>query len=402
MLGNKAGQLGHAFGLVEYTAQIGLEYHVRQTLVAGFQRLFLVLLEEELGVGQARAHHLLVTGDDLRRVLALQVGDGDKARQQLAVGIQQAEVLLVILHGRDQRFLRHLKEAFLEAAHQRHRPFDQRGDFVQQVRRHDGGALLLCSQRVDAALDDLAALGEIGDHVRAAQGLGISRRTGDGDLIRVVEAVAAGQVTGTLRENLAGHDLITQQHDQPLGRADEFGLAGTPAHALGNRQRGQCGVNDAGQQIGGRLARDVLYEAQLRTTLVDLGQADTALAGKAFGGFGRVAVGVKRRLYGRAIELGGAVGLLGCQRLDQHGQAARRGVVAGLGVAQTGVFQTSFNPGQEGFGQLLQGLGRQLFGAQFNEKILRLHYSASFSLASTSSRNSGVAIGKPRRARASR
>ena len=136
--------------------------------------------------------------------------------------------------------------------------------------------------------------------------------------------------------------------------------------------------------------------------MVDLSQADTTLAGKALGGLGRVAVGVECRLQRRAIELSGAVRLLGCQRFDQHGQAARRGVVAGFGVAQTGVLQAAFNPGQKGFGQFLQGLGRQLFGAQFNEKILRLHYSASFSLASTSSRNSGVAIGKPRRARASR
>ncbi len=65
-------------------------------------------------------------------------------------------------------------------------------------------------------------------------------------------------------------------------------------------------------------------------------------------------------------------------------------------------FQASFYLFQKGLSQFLQGLGRQFFSAQFNEKILRLHYSASFSLASTSSRNSGVAIGKPRRARASR
>jgi hypothetical protein len=91
------------------------------------------LLEEELGVGQAWAHDFLVTGDDLLRVFAFDVGHGDEARQQLAVGIQQAEILLVVLHGGDQGFLRHVEETLLERAHQRHRPFNQRGHFVEQA-----------------------------------------------------------------------------------------------------------------------------------------------------------------------------------------------------------------------------------------------------------------------------
>ena len=107
-----------------------------------------------------------------------------------------------------------------------------------------------------------------------------------------MEAVTAGLVARSQAHDGRLDHLVAEQHYYPVHRTHELGTVGTPAHALGNRQRGQCGVNDAGQQIGGRLARDVLYEAQLQTTLVDLVQADTALAGKAFGGFGRVAVGV--------------------------------------------------------------------------------------------------------------
>ena len=69
--------------------------------------------------------------------------------------------------------------------------------------------------------------------------------------------------------------------------------------------------------------------------------------------------------------------------------------------AQAGRLQALVDAGQEGFGQGVQGLGWQLFGAQFYQEILSTHCAAS-SLANTSSRRSGVAIGKPSLARASR
>src|SRR5690606_37937963 len=102
-----------------------------------------------------------------------------------------------------------------------------------------------------------------------------------------------------------------------------------------------------------------------------------------------------------AVQTQAAVRLLGGQLADQHGQAARGGVVAGTGVAQAGLLEALLDAGQEGFGQALQGLGWQLFGAQFNQKSLCAHSAAS-SFARTSSRSSGVAIGKPSLARASR
>ena len=97
-----------------------------------------------------------------------------------------------------------------------------------------------------------------------------------------------------------------------------------------------------------------------------------------------------------------AVGLLAGELIYLNGQTARRRKVTRCAVLQSGFFQPFFNTCKKGLCELFQCLGRQLFGTQFNQKILSLYYSASFSLASTSSRNSGVAIGKPRRARASR
>ncbi|MNZ65512.1 hypothetical protein D3C78_837090 [compost metagenome] len=398
--GDEGGQPGNALGLVVHGTQLSLEHHVLQALVEGFQRLLLVLLEEELGVGQAWAHDLLVALHDLLRVAALDVGHGDEARQQLAFAVQQAEVLLVVLHGGDQGFLRHFEETLLERAHQRHRPLDQGGHFVQQCRRHDGAAFLLHGQFGGTLADQLAALGEVGQHVGFAQVFDVVGRGGDDHVFRVMEAVATGFTAGLLRQDGAVDHLVAQQHHQPLGRAHELFTAGRPAHALGDRQVVERIFDDGRQQAGGGLARDVLGEAQLGAGLVDFRQIHTAFLGKAQGSLGRLAV-FESSLQGRAIDIDAAVRLLHVQLADQHGQAARRGVHLLGGVVQASGLQAFLDAGQEGVAEGGQGFGWQLFGAQFYQEILSTHCAAS-SFANTSSRSSGVAIGKPRRARACR
>ena len=311
------------------------------------------------------------------------------------------KVLLVVLHGGDQRFLRYVEETLFERTDQRHRPFDQGGHFIQQCRRHDGGAVLGLGQFLDAGGDLLAALGKVGNHEGATQVMGVAGGALDHHVVVGVETMATGHTAGLLREDFAIDHVVTEQHHQPLGRADELFLACSPAHALGDRQIIQCGFNDARQQTDGALTGDRLAEFQLGATLVDLAQLDTALLGKAEGRLGRVAVLVEGCLHGRSVEIDGAVRLLAGQLVDMHGEAARRSVVAGALIAQAGGLETLFDASQEGFAEALQSLGWQLFGAQFNQEIMCTH-SAISSLASTSSRSSGVAMGKPSLARASR
>ncbi|MNZ57494.1 hypothetical protein D3C78_754750 [compost metagenome] len=400
-LSDEGSQLGNPLGLVEDTAQLGLEHYVLQALVEAFQRLLLVLLEEEFGVGQAWAHDLLVAFDDLLRIATLDVGHGDEARQQLAVGIQQAEVFLVVLHGGDQGFLRYFKEAFLERAHQRHWPFDQGGHFIEQRWRHDGAAFLLHCQFGGTLADQLAALGKICQDVRLAQVFLVVGRGADAHVFRMVEAVATGFTTGSLRQQGAVDHFVTEQHDQPLGWTHELFLACTPAHALGDRQVVERVFDDGWQQAGGGLARDVLGEAQLGAALVDIRQLYPTLLGEAQGGLGRVAFSIEGGLAWRAVEVDAAVRLLGVEVADQHGQAARRGEHLLVGVVQASGLQAFLDTGEEGVTEAAQGLGWQFFGAQFNQEILSTHCAAS-SLANASSRNSGDAIGKPSLARACR
>ena len=98
--------------------------------------LLAVLVEEELGVGQARPHDALVALD--RPALGSagrDVADDEEAVGQPAGGVEQREVLLVRLHRQDQALRRHRQELGVEAAGQHVRPLDQRGHFVEQRRR---------------------------------------------------------------------------------------------------------------------------------------------------------------------------------------------------------------------------------------------------------------------------
>ena len=51
---------------------------------------------------------------------------------QLAGGVEQREVLLVLPHGEDQALLRHLQERLVELADVDARVLDQRRDLVKQ------------------------------------------------------------------------------------------------------------------------------------------------------------------------------------------------------------------------------------------------------------------------------
>ncbi|MOA37924.1 hypothetical protein D3C78_1595610 [compost metagenome] len=131
--------------------------------------------------------------------------------------------------------MRHFEETLLERADQRHWPLDQRGHFIEQRWRHDGGAFLLHGEFGGTLADQLATLGEIGQHVGFAQVFQVVRRGADAHVFRVVEAVTTGITTGLLGEDGAVDDVVAQQHHQPLGWTHELFLARTPTHAFRDR-----------------------------------------------------------------------------------------------------------------------------------------------------------------------
>ena len=100
-----------------------------------FQPRLQVGLVEELRVGQPRADHPLVAGDDrLAAVRRFLVGDQDELVDELrGLRIAQHEAFLVVADGGADHLVRDRQKRLVEAAHQRHRPFDETGDFGQQA-----------------------------------------------------------------------------------------------------------------------------------------------------------------------------------------------------------------------------------------------------------------------------
>ena len=106
------------------------------------------------GIGEARAQHAFVAGDDRRAaVLGLDIGDEGEPGGGVAIGGAQREVALVDAHG-DLHDLRRQVHVFVgDAPEQGDRPFHQAGDLVEQagIVHHGqlarGGKLARCGRR---------------------------------------------------------------------------------------------------------------------------------------------------------------------------------------------------------------------------------------------------------------
>ena len=192
---------------------------------------------EEGRIRQAWANDLFIAGDDLIRVLALDVRDSDEQRLQLALIIQQVEVLLVGLHGGDQTLRGHFQKALVEAAGQCDGPLHQTADLYQQVLVDDGVGFL------DFGLGEHLLTNTLPATLAVCQYVGIfqCRKVVVGMLklncIRRVEAMAVGGTAGLKAKGFGGNHLVAIQRHQPVNRARELNAGRTPAHVLGHRQR---------------------------------------------------------------------------------------------------------------------------------------------------------------------
>ncbi len=92
-----------------------------------------VQIPEMPRIGEARAQHAFVAGDDRRAaVIGLDIGDEGEPRRSRACRIAQREIALVDAHRHLHHFGRQVHGRGVDPAEQRHRPFHQAGHFVQQ------------------------------------------------------------------------------------------------------------------------------------------------------------------------------------------------------------------------------------------------------------------------------
>ena len=103
------------------------------------------------GIGEARAQHALVAGDDGGAVVVcLDVGDEGKPGRGGTFGRAQGEIALVDPHG-DLHHLRRQVHVFVgDAAEMRDGPFDQAGDLVEQAGVIHHGKVLFRGKAGDA------------------------------------------------------------------------------------------------------------------------------------------------------------------------------------------------------------------------------------------------------------
>ena len=104
-LGQPDRNPGDALGLVTQRAELFLEHDAVERVDPIGQRDTPVAVPEECGIGQARPDDAFITGADFRRVIAVDIADGDKYRQQLLVAAYR-EVALMRLQRFDQHFFR--------------------------------------------------------------------------------------------------------------------------------------------------------------------------------------------------------------------------------------------------------------------------------------------------------
>ena len=121
----------------------------------------------------------------------MQVGDQQEAVHQLAVLVEQREVFLVLLHGQNQTFLRHGEEMLFKTSFQNDRPFDQRGDFVQQRFIGGNGGFQTTCLLVQGSLNRGFALGKRSDDFTLFAHLcGVAVSVFNGDFAAGQEAVS--------------------------------------------------------------------------------------------------------------------------------------------------------------------------------------------------------------------
>ena len=113
---DQTAQLLHATGLVVVAAEVLLEGHRLQHRHAIAQRDLLIGLPEKARIVEAGAQHALVAVANEAVGIAVGVEHGEEMRQQLAVGIFQREVFLVIAHDGDKNFVGEREEFGIEAA----------------------------------------------------------------------------------------------------------------------------------------------------------------------------------------------------------------------------------------------------------------------------------------------
>src|SRR5256884_2610921 len=193
------------------------------------------------------------------------------------------------------------------------------------------------------------------------------------------------------------------QHHHPVHRAHEQGGARPPVHATRDRQRIERRLHQSRQQRHGALAGPATQEEQERPlALIQALQrldARAATLGERQRGPRRPTCRIERRVQRWSAALEVLLGLLRGESFHPHGEPPWGSKADELTVRQTRLVEPRGELGDE---RLLQGrerAGRQLLGADLEEKVAPLGRHAA---APAAGGGTLFSTGKPSAARLSR
>ena len=106
----RPGEQLDALDALQLAAELVVIDHACELRHALFQPLLAVLLVEKARILQARPDHALVAFDDILRVGEAHVADDEEFVGQFPGGVEQRKIFLVLPHGEDQAFLRHVEK----------------------------------------------------------------------------------------------------------------------------------------------------------------------------------------------------------------------------------------------------------------------------------------------------
>ena len=365
LAGNGERELLNALGLGEHATELLLEGNLGQTLAELVEGDLQVLLVEELGIVQTGAHDALVAVDHALGILGLAVGNDHELTRQLALAVIDREVALVGEHGLADDLVRDLEELLVKGTDEHRRPLAEVDDLIEDLLgRVDMAAGARSLDFGDTGKDSLTAtLGR--EHAGVLEHLLVDGRAGDHMVTGAQNAMSARGVATRHVGKRHGHNILAQKAADPTDRTHKRSVLVAPALAavVGPLQAGDSllaqGRQDRGSRCGGNvlLGEHILATVSVLATDQVLG-SHTALAGKALGGLGGVAVGVEGNVgRGTALDLmdfigrGGDVG-------HERSQTTRARDHADLAVGQAGLVETLGNHGAK----LLDGIVQRCRG----------------------------------------
>ena len=305
----------------------------------------------------------------------------------------------MILHGRDDDLGWKLEEPVLEAAGDRHRPLDQRGDLVEQRAAHQRDAVERSGEFEHAAADPLAPLGKRSHHVAGRLEPAFIGRRRDPDRPAAMKAMPARDAAGGNAQQRAVHDVAAEQHDDPVHRPDELRGTAPPAHPLRDRQLVERFLDDARQQGNGLLAgAPAFVEQEGALGFLDPAEAaDRGAAGFRKRGCGTrgLAVGIEGGRDRGALAPDLLLGLAHGEARNPDGEPPRRGVGDHLAMLEPGGAEAAHDAVGKGAGKLRQRLGRKFLGADLDQEVALLHFAAPAAPGAASGAWCPPSIGKP-------